>query len=134
MAFAIRCRDGKRYTIGFSKDDPLRMIRVRAGACQLDDVIYKGERSKRDMATFRLLGNEHLQPGGVYYVGDFEVNAGTRKQDPTFITSSFGMYRKVSQTWQLFDPRNNYAATTAEMKHYFPNFASVATEDRMPRQ
>src|SRR6187551_3143853 len=72
-AFSIRCRDGKRYKIVFSKDkdDALRMIRLPAGICQLEDVVAKAVGSYRDMAPFRLLGNEHLEPGGVYYVGDF---------------------------------------------------------------
>ena len=84
MAFSIRCRDGKRYKIVFSKqeDEALRMIRLPAGVCQLDDVVGKGVASHREMAAFRLLNNEHLQPGGVYYVGDFAA-AGSSK-DPGY--------------------------------------------------
>jgi hypothetical protein len=49
-------------------------------------VVYKGAGSLRDMAGLRLLGNEHLQPGGVYYVGDFVVAGRTLSSD----TKSYG--------------------------------------------
>jgi len=133
VVFSIRCRDGKRYKILFSRTNPLQMIRLRAGVCQLDDIVYKGLASHKTMASLRLLGNEHLQPGGVYYVGDFGATASTTSSGVGFDMSN-GLHGKVHQTWNLFDPVDNYASTTAEMKQRFPNFASVATEDRVPRQ
>ncbi len=134
MAFSIRCRDGKRYKIVFSRDEPLRMIRLPAGVCQLDEVVYKGLASQREMAAFRLLGNEHLQPGGVYYVGDFVATGNTTRSGVKFDASELAFYRVYRQVWELLNPRNNYATTTAAMKQAFPSFASAATEDRMPRQ
>lgn len=131
-AFSIRCRDGKRYKIVFSKDEPLKMIRLPAGVCQLEDVVYKGAGSLREMAGLRLLGNEHLQPGGVYYVGDFVVSGRTLSSDTNFY--GFATVTTTRQVWELFTPRNNYATTTAAMKQVYPSFATVATEDRMPRQ
>jgi hypothetical protein len=129
-AFSIRCRDGKRYKIEFSKNHPVRLIRIPPGICQLDDIIYRGVAgSASDMASLRLLGNEHLQPGGVYYVGDFVVAA---KAVYSGGAPVFG--GRVRQSWALFSPRNNYASTTAELKQRFPGFSAVATEDRMPRQ
>ncbi len=50
-AFSIQCRDGKRYKIVFSKDQQVQMIRLRAGVCQLEDVIYAGWKSARDQAS-----------------------------------------------------------------------------------
>ena len=131
-AFSIRCRDGKRYKIVFSKDEPLKMIRLPAGVCQLEDIVYKGAGSHRDMASLRLIGNEHLEPGGVYYVGDFVVSGSTLSRE----TKNYGIYSVTTtrQMWEPFNPRNNYAATTATMKQAFPSFAGVATEDRMARQ
>jgi hypothetical protein len=128
-AFSIRCRDGRRYKIEFSKDQPLKVIRLPPGVCQLDDVIYRGVGSVRQMASMRLLGNEHLQPGGVYYVGDFVVTGGTVSSEWTpFVGTT------VTQVWGPFSPRNNYARTTTALKRQFPLFARVPTEDRMPRQ
>jgi hypothetical protein len=131
-AFSIRCRDDKRYKIVFSKDEPLRMIRLPAGVCQLEDVVYKGAGSMRDMASLRLIGNEHLEPGGVYYVGDFVVAGRTLSRETK--NYGFASVTTTRQMWEPFNPRNNYATTTAAMKQAFPGFAAVATEDRMARQ
>jgi hypothetical protein len=110
------------------------MIRLPAGVCQLEDVVSKGAAAHQEMSPFRLLGNEHLDPGGVYYVGDFLGIATStylgREWDPRML----GLYRKYRDQWGLDLPRNNYATTTAEMKRAFPNFASVPTTDRMARQ
>ena len=134
MAFSIRCRDGKRYKIVFSKqeDEALRMIRLPAGVCQLDDVVGKGVGSHREMAAFRLLNNEHLQPGGVYYVGDFAAAGSSRLLDTTIYP--FVIVRKYREQWGIDPPRNRYLETTADMKRACPKFASVQTADRMARQ
>jgi hypothetical protein len=136
MAFSIRCRDGKRYKIVFSKndDESLRMIRLPAGVCQLDEVVAKGAASHRDMAPFRLLNNEHLQPGGVYYVGDFVATASSKYMGLTFDARTLALYRTWHDRWGLDLPRNNYLTTTADMKRAFPKFSAVTTVDRMARQ
>ena len=133
MAFSIRCRDGKRYKIVFSKqeDEALRMIRLPAGVCQLDDVVGKGVVSHREMAAFRLLNNEHLQPGGVYYVGDFAAAGSSKFVDTIY---PFVTVRKFREQWGIDPPHNRYLETTADMKRAFPRFASVQTSDRMARQ
>ena len=134
LTFVIRCRDGERYKIPFSRDRPLMMIRLPAGLCQIEDVTYEGQRSVDDMASFRLLGNEHLEPGGVYYVGDFIATGKTTKSAYEFEPKVLGFAREVRQSWKLFQPSNNYLATTADLRRAFPSFAKVGTEDRMPRQ
>jgi hypothetical protein len=135
MSFSIRCRDGKRYKIVFSKDEAesIRMIRLPAGTCQLEDVIGKGVAAQREMAPFRLLNNEHLEPGGVYYVGDFAATGSSVYVGDGF-NNRLAWTRIYRDRWGLELPVNNYQATTAAMKRAFPNFASVATTDRMARQ
>jgi hypothetical protein len=135
-AFSIRCRDGKRYKIVFSKDkdDALRMIRLPAGTCQLEDVIAKAVGAHREMAPFRLLNNEHLDPGGVYYVGDFLATVSSSYMGPRFDARTLSLYNMYRERWGLDLPHNNYAATTAAMKRAYPSFASVTTADRMARQ
>jgi hypothetical protein len=85
------------------------------------------------MAPFRLLNNEHLEPGGVYYVGDFSATVSSSYMGRSFEPRTL-LHRMYRERWGLDLPRNNYAATTAEMKRAYPSFASVATADRMPRQ
>jgi hypothetical protein len=134
MAFSIRCRDGTRYKIIFSKneDEAIRMIQLPAGVCQLDDVVFKGRMAHRDMSSFRLLNNEHLQPGGVYYVGDFAAAGSSKVLDVQMYP--YVTITKFREQWGIDPPQNRYVETTAEMKRTFPNFASVPTTDRMARQ
>jgi len=131
-AFSIRCRDGRRYKIEFSKDDVVTVIQLTPGVCQLEDVVYRSQGARREMASLRLLGNEHLEPGGVYYVGDFTVT-GTIV-DRTIEPNLGGFTMKTLTAWGPFAARNNYATTTNELRRRFPSFALVATEDRIPRQ
>ena len=99
---------------------------------KLDDVVHKGVTSHREMAAFRLLNNEHLEPGGVYYVGDFAVVGTSKILDTTIYP--LVVVTKYRQQWGLDPPRNRYVETTADMKRAFPRFAGVQTTDRMARQ
>ena len=105
------------------------MIRVAPSKCQLEYVLYTdsdGVVRVRDMATFRLLRNEFLDPGGVYYVGDFIAGART--------TSTFKFfYTEVRSGWAFGKVQGRYEKTTEEMKRAFPGLAVVPTEDRMTR-
>jgi len=79
------------------------------------------------MATARLIGNEHLEPGGVYYIGDFSAGVDS-SWNHNFASPSY------HQSWRFGAVENAYDRTTAEMKRAWPRFASVRTEDRVPRQ
>jgi hypothetical protein len=129
MGFAIRCRDGKNYVIPFSEERPVQVIKVHPGICQLDEILFTdggGTVRGRQLVTFRLLGNEILQPGGVYYVGDFVATAAS-------VSEHSLVYQKSYSAWRLAARENNYARTTQLMREIFPLFASRVTEDRMPR-
>lgn len=66
MGFTVICRDGKTYTIGFSNQTTLQIIKVAPSACQIDEIVYSdsdGIVRGREMAPFRLLRNEFLGPG-----------------------------------------------------------------------
>jgi hypothetical protein len=148
VTFAIRCRDGQTYNLLFRPEQPLQILQLPATSCQIEDVVADSgaadpqvvavafafggvvgaaiadaasDAGDRRMASARLLNNELLDPGGVYYVGDFHMKAtdnrklGDRHNDWTAIV------------------RDNYAATTAEMKKTFVNFAKRPTENRISR-
>jgi hypothetical protein len=126
VRFAIRCRDGSTYAIAFRSRDPLTVIRISPSICQIDRFVYSGSIGGESMATSRLLRNEILDPGGVYYVGDFV--AVTRDK------TTYGLgYKEHKYTWRIQSIRDNYVRTTAEMKRAFPGLATVVTEDRMSR-
>jgi hypothetical protein len=73
----------------------------------------------RQMASFRLLRNEFLEPGGVYYVGDFYAKA-TAEGPGTNQRNSWTATRK-----------NNYERTTEELARRLVNFSPEATQSRM---
>lgn len=123
LSFVIRCREGTKYTIDFSSRDEVQMIELPPSICQLDHVVYGG--MAQQMAGFRLLRNEILDPGGVYYLGDFRMSGSSR------IVSAYPFAITTRFTWQVDNIRDNYAASTGEMRRRFPAFASIPTEDRV---
>jgi hypothetical protein len=152
LSFEIRCRDGRTYEIAFNRSQPLQIIPIKPGICQIEDVVYEDASGKvslmyvvvastiaggiaagalsygvakpptpRRMSSFRLLQNEELQPGGVYYVGDFTFYAKDNRSSTD---------RRYEWTSQIQD---NYAGTTAAMKTGHKGFARAPTENRMSR-
>jgi hypothetical protein len=121
QTFVIECRDGSVYKIDFISRNDVQMIELVPSVCQLDKIEY-GNLTR--LAPFRLLQNEFLDPGGVYYVGDYRAS-GTA-------TVTYGFFENtIHSTFRLNPARNNYAQTTAAMRQAFPGFQSAATEDRV---
>jgi hypothetical protein len=128
MGFAVRCRDGNVYTIKFTNKSGIQVMRLAPSVCQIDEFVYtdtSGAIIARRMATFRLLQNEFLDRGGVYYVGDFFARASS-KVEPGFFVTTTHLAFKVTAI------ENNYEDTTAAMKRYFTKLALARTENRMP--
>ena len=127
MGFSVRCRDGSRVVLRFSNQSPLQVVRVSPSVCQMDEIIYTdagGNTQARKLAPFRLLENESLAAGGVYYVGDFFAHATTKH-------SFNGVRGEYQWDWRLTGVMDNYDKTTDQMKRRFPGFASPPTENRM---
>jgi hypothetical protein len=143
LTFELRCRDGRIYNLAFREEKPFQIIELTPGLCQLEDIVFagsdgssgmpppntglaglaifaavEGDTRPRQMSSFRLLRNEELEPGGVYYVGDFAARARDNLSAP---------HRRNIWTLTI---RDNYAKTTDEMSRAFPHFAKVRTEDR----
>jgi hypothetical protein len=123
MTFAIRCRDGEVYKIDFIVQDQVQMIELVPSICQLDKIEY-GSSANARLVPFRMLRNEILDPGGVYYVGDYSVSGASRTEFKV-------LYNEVHQSWRMGHARDDYARTTAEMRGQFPAFSGAATEDRV---
>jgi hypothetical protein len=122
MTFDLHCRDGATYAIEFSNRREVQMIEMVPSVCELETIEY-GNALQR-VAAFRLLRNEVLDPGGVYYIGDYGASG-------TYDTMTVFIATEVRQSWRLKRPRDDYARTTADMRRAYPNFASVSTEDRV---
>ena len=135
MGFAIRCRDDRVYTLGFSRLDVVQVIELEPSLCQIESIIYAdsgGHVLGRRMPGFRLLRNEIVSPGGVYYLGDFSAIA-TESTGDTHIVW-MGTSTDIHMGWEITSVKDNYAQTTEEMKAQFVNLASARTEDRMSRR
>jgi hypothetical protein len=146
VTFTIRCRNGETYNLRFQKWASLQLLPLPASVCQIEDVIADSgtgsttamgigfifggivgmavgsavsDSGGATMATFRLLKNEFLDPGGVYYVGDFTMTAKDNRKAED---------RHNDWTMRLVD---NYSATTAALKRNYTHFASARTENRV---
>jgi hypothetical protein len=125
LGFEINCSDQKKYVIGFSDERPFQVIEVSPSVCQIEYLLFTaGNVRSRALAPFRLLRNEFLEPGGVYYVGDFFYTTSSDAQWRV-------LYTEVRHTWKVNAIQDNYAETTAELKRTFPSFATAQTENRM---
>jgi hypothetical protein len=148
VTFTIRCRNGETYKLRFRNDSALQVLPLPASVCQIEDVIAGtgaasttamgigfifggivgmgaaaalGNSDSSTMASFRLLKNEFLDPGGVYYVGDFTMTAKDNRNAED---------RHNDWTMRLVD---NYGATTAALRRNYTHFASAPTENRVSR-
>jgi hypothetical protein len=145
VTFTIRCRDGETYNLRFLHWKGVQLLPLPASVCQIEDVIADSGSgsanamaigfvvggivgaavgsmagsSNATMSNFRLLKNEFLDGGGVYYVGDFTMTA----KDNLHIDD-----RHNDWTMRLVD---NYANATTELKRRYTNFASTHTENRV---
>jgi hypothetical protein len=148
VTFTIRCREGETYNLKFRNSQALQILPLPASVCQIEDVIADAgtgstsamgigfvfggiagmavgsavsDSGSATMSNFRLLKNEFLDAGGVYYVGDFTMTAkdNLKAED-----------RHNDWTMRLVD---NYVATTTELKRAYTHFASVRTENRILR-
>ena len=79
----------------------------------------EGDSRPREKASFRLLRNEYLEPGGIYYVGDFYAKA-TAEGEAGSQRNSWAATRK-----------NDYERTTDELAKQLANFSPAATQSRM---
>jgi hypothetical protein len=81
----------------------------------------------KEMAPFRLLGNEILEPGGVYYVGDFVA---TSRHATRFKI----LFTEHHFSWRITSREDNYLETTQAMKRVYTNLATATTANRMPHR
>jgi hypothetical protein len=79
----------------------------------------QGDPRPRQLASFRLLRNELLEPGGIYYVGDFYAKATTH-----------GQGADERNEWTA-TRKNDYERTTEELAKQLANFPADATQNRM---
>ncbi|HLL04262.1 MAG TPA: hypothetical protein VK539_27000 [Myxococcaceae bacterium] len=122
MGFAIACksaRESTTYTIRFSKDDPLQVIKIAPGQCTLREFVYTdgdGIVKARKPAPGGLMKDAVFEKGKAYYLGDYKAHA---------TLGSANWFWDIDRAW------DNYSTTTEELKLNFPNLAVLESENRM---
>jgi hypothetical protein len=127
------------YTVSERPDDPLSPSSAYLyGRFELDS---RGSRNSMGFVV-RCTDGEKDQAFDIGFSSKhplqvFKIAPGTCVIDEMVYTAS-GVKRVDSSTvrrrWGITEFRNDYARTTAEMKHMFPKLAALPTEDAMGRR
>ena len=126
MGLMLTCSDGEKYTIGFSIEQPLQVLKIRPARCMLAEIIgtdARGDIHLRRRPHPAWIHVDDFQAGKMYYLGDF---AGVAKQDNHWKV----LYTEVHLVWDFNPVEDRLAVTTAEMKSAFPSLAALPVIDR----
>lgn len=120
MGFRFECSDKHTYTLRFSHETPLQVVRIAPGQCSLSEVVYTysdGTNVGKQEVPEQFRAAQLFEANHLYYLGDFEAT-----------TSTDGFV----QHWQLTGAHHNYADTADTVRRYYPALAVLPVEDRMP--
>lgn len=127
IGFVLKCADGREYTLGLSNRAPLQVVKISPSTCSLTQVwliAANGDYQAEMRVPQSALRDARFDPGVAYYLGDIAAEASTDWR-PYFL------HNEYLSTWTIKSARNNYEATTAYMKRYYPNVASLQTQVRL---
>ncbi|HEY8100188.1 MAG TPA: hypothetical protein VIF82_05505 [Burkholderiaceae bacterium] len=125
IGFRIDCVDGQTYTIQFSNESNLQLIKIAPSKCSFIQIVYTnshGTIGDRRSAPASALKMEKFEAGRGYYLGDYYATSWRDREMPRNIT-------KLS--WRITSAKNEYNATTDEMKKLYVNFANIPTEGKL---
>ncbi len=123
MGFIIKCASGESYTLRFSIEDALSVIKVTPSTCSLSEFIYTnsdGRIRSRKNAPPNLMRDARFDAGKAYYLGDFYAETTT-----TVIGNT------IQRNWNVKNARDDYRNTSELLKARYPALSAVPTEDRM---
>ena len=117
VGLMLACSDGQKYTVGFSIEQPLQVLKIRPARCALAQIVgtdMRGDIHLRRRAQPAWVHADDFHAGNMYYLGDF---VGIAAQENHWKV----IYTEAHLTWG-FDPvQDRLEATTAEMKSAFPS-------------
>jgi hypothetical protein len=128
VAFTFRCENGKTYSIGFSDETPLQVIRIKPSRCEFVEILLgrsDGRLLKRIPVAPGTLRDGVFSPSRGYYLGDFSTTASEKSTQISQYTI------RTRWRWGLMQAEDDYQATTKQMRQDFPNLRRLPTEDRM---
>jgi hypothetical protein len=122
MGLDFSCKNnGRTYTIGFSVDEPVQVIKLPGGdTCSLVSITYTdsvGAWAGSNPVPPGLRQAIQYDAGKAYYLGDF--------------VGSFGFADVRTLRWEVKDVTDNFLRTTREMKSLFRNLSAIPTENKM---
>jgi hypothetical protein len=123
MGFTFRCSSGELYTVRFSNDTRPQVIQITPSTCSLVEFVYfdaNGVIRSSKPAPANLMQNVAFGAAKAYYLGDFFA---TVMQTPVGYMTHWDF--KINRA------KNDYEATTADMRAAFPGLSAMPTENRM---
>jgi hypothetical protein len=123
MGFTIACASGQTYTVRFSNEEALQVIKITPSTCSLTEFVYSnadGQVRSRKKAPETLMHDARFDAGKAYYLGDFYAATTTTVSGNIIHTS-----------WNVKNARDDYRNTSELLKARYPALSAVPTEDRM---
>jgi hypothetical protein len=128
MGLVISCDNGEAYTIRFSNQRQVQVIKIAPSRCALTEIVYTdpdGAIKRRAPPPPPWRRAHDFQPGRAYYLGDY---AGTA----SFESEWKVVYGTINWSWTMDpidNPFQNYDATTIDMQVAFKGLAALPTDD-----
>lgn len=124
LDFACK-KNAAGYSIGFSREDPLQVIKIPGGdTCSLVRISYARPGGlivvKTELVPKEVRAPIRFEPGTAYYLGDFSGSS-----------SVFAGSTRVEMEWMLTGVSDRYEWTTADMQSAFHGMSMVPTENKM---
>lgn len=123
MGFLLQCDDGSSYTMRFYNANPVHVIKVKPGTCNVTDMVFSDAdgviKSKKPLPK-TALQNMRFQADTAYYMGDFFAYINVMQE--------YGS-RVIRTDWNIQKIRSDYIKTTSEMQLNYPGISSLVTED-----
>jgi hypothetical protein len=123
MGFTIKCASGQVYSLRFSNQDALQVIKIAPSTCSLAEIIYtnaNGQIRSRKNAPQNLMHDARFDAGKAYYLGDFYAETTTKVVGNT-----------IQRNWNVKTVKNDYRNSSNALKAAYPALAEVPTENRM---
>lgn len=124
MGHAYQCDNGQKYTLRFNLEQPLQVIKVSPANCTFVEVVFSNADGRLERTNPLPVADRRtlkIMPGKVYYLGDFEASASSQ------FNGGF-----IHTEWHTNSVRDNFDATTRDLKAAYPALESLQAEDNLP--
>ncbi len=124
MGLLVRCENGSSFTFGSKDKRDVEVLEIKPSRCWLMEAVLADQNGivrKRLPAERAIQRPLDFTAGRAHYIGDY------------FAKGDYSLNQGAgTETWEWAMSSaagDHYGETTAEMKHAFPNLASLPTDD-----